>query len=172
MLGNFSASHDSDKNDNPAGGTSTGIGIMVKWQNGPLGKIGSPDRKEPNGAFVETVIAVAKNRLEYYQKENRGKFYCGENAVAIEYLTKAMLVLQGRTQRRQMAGVEGTHDLAKGDGKVEEMEDDKKAGQAAASNDEANKAEEKTGDQAQTEAPAADKKEADGGGKADAPPAK
>ena len=55
-----------DAEGNPAGGRVEGTGLYISWQNGPLGR--GEARKEPNGAFVETVIAAAIQRLEYYQR--------------------------------------------------------------------------------------------------------
>lgn len=54
-----------DRNNIPTSGYASGEGISISWQNGPLGR--GKDRKTPNGAFVETVIDIAKNRLEFYQ---------------------------------------------------------------------------------------------------------
>lgn len=96
--------HFDDENGNPAGGTTTGRGISISWQNGPLG-IGA-DRKEPNGAFVEGVIAAAIDRLEYYQ---RSKFKCRENALAITKLEEALHWCGHRTAKRVAQKVEGTH---------------------------------------------------------------
>lgn len=114
-LQEFKARHYSDAQGNPAGGTSESTGILIEWQNGPLGKIGTPERKEPNGAFVETVIAIAKDRIEFYQKAAGGRFSCSENAKAIEHLQHALNVLQTRTKKREMAGIEGTHEQRPGE---------------------------------------------------------
>ena len=54
--------NDSDDDGNPAGGMVRGVGLFIQWQNGPLGR--GDERREPNGAFVETVIAAAKQRIE------------------------------------------------------------------------------------------------------------
>lgn len=110
MMQEFKSRHFNDDNGNPAGGKSSATGIEVQWQNGPLGKAGTTERKEPNGAFVETVIAIAKDRIEYYQKAAGGKFACFENAKAIEHLQDALNILETRTKKREMAGVEGTHE--------------------------------------------------------------
>lgn len=104
MLGEFFSEHWKDENGNPGGGVSSIKGITVSWQNGPLGRNGN--RKEPNGAFVETVIAIAVDRLEYYQSS---KFECVENLEALEFLRKALLVLNNRTVDREEREVEGTH---------------------------------------------------------------
>lgn len=96
--------HILDADGNPTGGETTGTGITIYWQNGPLGR--GADRKEPNGAFVEGVIQAALGRLEFFQAN---KFSCSENARAIEHLNRALLALNERTSRREKAGTEGTH---------------------------------------------------------------
>ena len=88
----------------PAGGTAVGTGMVITWQNGPLGR--GEDRKEPNGAFVETVIDAARQRIEFY---NESGFDCVENKNAIHYLEKALAELEARTEDRESQRVEGTH---------------------------------------------------------------
>jgi hypothetical protein len=135
--------HKNDEAGNPAGGRTTGKGINIHWQNGPLGR--EPDeaavavatcpepgnhdrfrycpccpwtedfgRKEPNGAFVEGVIAAAIDRLEYYQNGNISGAHgnalaCRENALAITKLQEALHWLDHRTADREARKVEGTH---------------------------------------------------------------
>ncbi len=96
--------HNLDANGKPAGGCTTGIGLQIQWQNGPLGRDG--DRLAPNGAFVETVIAAALDRLEFYQS---GEFRCRENALAITKLEEALHWCNHRTAERERRQVEGTH---------------------------------------------------------------
>jgi hypothetical protein len=98
--------HTTDGEGNPAGGLTTGTGIRIYWQDGPLGRDGG--RKDPNGAFVEDVIAAALGRLRFYQ---RSAFNCSENENAIAALDKALDWLNDRTLRREAAGTEGTHKL-------------------------------------------------------------
>lgn len=91
-----------DKYGNPTGGFVEQVAegakvFLIRWQDGPLGQ------KEPNGAFVETVIAAAISRLEFY---NSGKFKCRENSLAITKLEEALHWLNARTQD---CGVEGTY---------------------------------------------------------------
>ena len=86
------------------GGSVNGKGISIDWQDGPLGR--GCDRKEPSGAFVETVIAAAKQRLEYYQSS---KFACEENGLAVSALEGALCELNKRTANREDREVEGTH---------------------------------------------------------------
>lgn len=89
----------------PAGGTTDGLGIAITWQNGPL-QVGDK-RIEPNGCFVETVIRVALERLEFYQNS---KFRNNYNLMAIASLETALQSLDQRTKDREARGVEGTHE--------------------------------------------------------------
>jgi hypothetical protein len=118
-------SHYVDDTGNPAGGTTSGPGISISWQNGPVAVDG--ERKEPNGAFVEGVIAAAVGRLEFYQDS---KFRCRENALAITKLEEALHWLghrtadreartadreargEARTADREARGIEGTHEVS------------------------------------------------------------
>lgn len=104
MQQKFDAVNYTDDEGRPAGGAVSGVGLQIAWQNGPLGN--GPDRIEPNGAFVETVIAAAIQRIEHYQAS---KFACRENALAITKLEEALHWLNARTNRRVIAGTEGTH---------------------------------------------------------------
>lgn len=104
MTQSFYSAHWNDTNGNPAGGTSSGIGFNISWQNGPLGR--DNDRLKPNGAFVETLLAVVRDRLEYYQAS---KFNCQYNQDAINYIDKALEALNNRTKDRENRKVEGTH---------------------------------------------------------------
>src|SRR5215469_18607581 len=98
--------HNTDGNGNPAGGYAFGTGFRIEWQNGPLMVDG--ERAEPNGAFVEDVIAVAIGRIEHYQAS---RFHCLHNAVALGHLRAAAEALAERTRDRERRGVEGTHQL-------------------------------------------------------------
>lgn len=106
MLAPFFSEHHNDSNGNPGGGVSSGRGFAISWQNGPLGR--GNDRKEPNGAFVETIIATVVDRLEYYQDS---RFACEANASAIANLRAAMDFLDARTSEREERKVEGTHEV-------------------------------------------------------------
>ena len=87
----------------PEGGQTFGVGFAISWQRGPLGRGG--ERLEPNGAFVEDVIAAAKDRLEFYQES---RFASPYNAVALEHLRMALESLNQRTLDREKRDVEGT----------------------------------------------------------------
>lgn len=104
MLSKFDAENHDDSDGNPAGGFVSGTGIFIEWQDGPLGR--GEGRLDPNGAFVETVIAAALQRIQYYQE---GKFSCRENALAVTKLEEALHWLNHRTASREDRGVEGTH---------------------------------------------------------------
>lgn len=96
--------HRLDGLNRPAGGRTTGLGIDIRWQDGPLQVDG--ERREPNGAFVEGVIEAAIDRLEFYQQS---EFACRENALAITSLQQALHWCWHRTADREARGVEGTH---------------------------------------------------------------
>jgi len=102
----MTSSHHVDDDGNPAGGQTSAMGMILSWQNGPLGRDG--ERLEPNGCFVETVIMAAKDRLSYYQGS---KFECVENAIAIHHLNTALRSLEARTANREVRQVEGTHEV-------------------------------------------------------------
>ena len=104
MLAKYEASNWLDDNGCPSGGNAVGCGIKIEFQNGALGR--GADRKEPNGAFVETVIDIARQRIAFYQE---GKFACRENAIAITKLEEALMWLNKRTADREARQVEGTH---------------------------------------------------------------
>ena len=106
MKQTLNQSHMLDQNGNPAGGTTLGKGIEIRWQNGPLGR--GEHREEPNGAFVEGVIQAALDRLQFYQSS---KFKCRENELASSNLREALRWLQQRTENREARGTEGTHEI-------------------------------------------------------------
>ena len=103
--------HWTDKDGNPGGGISSNRGATISWQNGPLGRVGTDERKEPNGAFVEDIIEMVISRLEFYQTASDGKFACRENAQTIELLNAALEVQRRRTEKRTAAGIEGTNEM-------------------------------------------------------------
>lgn len=104
MLDKFESENYTDINGNPAGGYAKGTGIDILWQNSPLGR--GEELIEPDGAFVETVIQIVIDRLQFYQS---GKFSCQENAIAIIKLQEALHWLNHRTTDREKRSVEGTH---------------------------------------------------------------
>ena len=106
MLQDYYKKNYTDRDGNPAGGVAYAPGLEIQWQNGPLGR--GADRQPENGAFVETVIAIARDRLAFYQFS---PFACEANASAIESLEAALAVLDARTKEREARAVEGTHTL-------------------------------------------------------------
>lgn len=109
MLDTFKASNWTDPDGTPTGGTVIGTGLGITWQEGSLGR--GDDRKAPNGAFVETVIASAKQRLEFFERASGGRFHCAENEAAIQCLEEALGHLNERTRKREARQVEGTHEV-------------------------------------------------------------
>jgi hypothetical protein len=96
-----------DDKGNPTGGVVSGVGCEIRWQDGPLGR--GEDRATPNGAFVETVLSAALQRIQFYQDASEGRFRCRENAVAITKIEEALMWLDKRTRDREARQVEGTH---------------------------------------------------------------
>jgi hypothetical protein len=101
----ISSAHWRDADGKPDGGSTDGNGFTICWQRGPLGR--GENRREPNGAFVEDIIAAAIDRLAWYQS---GEFTCEENRQAIVHLNAALDALAARTRDRESRGVEGTHE--------------------------------------------------------------
>lgn len=87
-----------------SGGTAHGNGFFIAWQDGPLGR--DEDRVAPNGAFVEDIIDVCRDRLMAFQSS---RLACPENQAAINALSAALAVLEDRTKAREDRGVEGTY---------------------------------------------------------------
>jgi hypothetical protein len=70
----------------------------ILFQDGPV-----PD-KGHNGITLECLLAICKDRLEFFQS---GNFACEENARALDHITLALESLKGRTRNRIERGVEG-----------------------------------------------------------------
>lgn len=99
-----------DGSGRPAGGFALARGVVISWQDGPLGRDPEERARNRNGAFVETVLEMAVSRLEFYQTVGDGRFACEENERAIDRVYQAIAALNERTARRERAGTEGTHD--------------------------------------------------------------
>ena len=98
--------HWDDADGNPAGGIFYGNGVCISWQNGPLGQINTPERREPNGAFVEDIIdAIAGYVKQYLLVAHTVKTH-----YILEHLHMANEALSARTTRRTEAKTEGTHE--------------------------------------------------------------
>ena len=106
MRTNIDSSHYTGPGGNPTGGATWSIGLSIAWQRGPLGR--GADRKKPNGAFAEDVIAAALDRIQFYQQTSAGKFACRQNAIT--KLKEALFWLNDRTEEREARRVEGTHE--------------------------------------------------------------
>lgn len=118
MRQRIESAHRTDEQGLPSGGTTTGTGIRIEWQAGPLPH---PDRLSgdpvavlaedvgANGAFVEGVIQAAIDRLAWYQVVSDGRFAHPANLEAIKYLSVALDVLDGRARERAARKVLGTH---------------------------------------------------------------
>lgn len=98
--------HRTDPGGLPRGGETHGLGIHIRWQDGPLGR--GEERAAPNGAFVEGVLNAVLGRLRYYQET---KFRCRQNALAITKIEEGLHWLDDRTREREQRGVEGTHEV-------------------------------------------------------------
>lgn len=73
--------------------------IIINFQKGPIKENGV------RGVSNEAILAVVRDRLVGFQS---GNFACAENEEALEYISRAMRVLQRRTLERRERGVEGT----------------------------------------------------------------
>ena len=107
MLQEIESTHEVDPDGNLGGGKTTATGLEVNWQDGPLGQ--GEGRQEANGCFVETLIAAAIDRLQFYQQEADGRFACRENELTLIKLEEALHWQLHRTAAREIEGVEGTH---------------------------------------------------------------
>lgn len=94
-----------DDEGNPAGGTATGVGFEIVWQNGPTR--GEDGRKIPQtGAFVEDVAQAIIQRIEYYQAS---RFASDFNEAALDHFRRGLIALESRRREREARGVDGTH---------------------------------------------------------------
>lgn len=93
-----------DSDGNPTGGSVSGTGINIAWQDGPLQD--GETRLSQNGAFIEDILEAVAQRLRYFQAS---RFVCTENALALSQVEMALLVMKARTADRVARGVEGTH---------------------------------------------------------------
>jgi hypothetical protein len=74
----------------------------VKFQKGPIIEHGI------NGCHNEDLLNIVMHRLQCL---NRGKFECEENRKAIVALNECLTHLRSRTERRKIAGTEGTSNV-------------------------------------------------------------
>lgn len=95
-----------DADGNPSGGAVEGIGVNIKWQNGPRGQEGTDELLPPNGAFVEDVLWAAHQRLTFF---NESKYRDRANSLAITKIEEALQALKHRQLERSDRGAEGRH---------------------------------------------------------------
>jgi hypothetical protein len=103
MLAPFVEEHWTDQDGNPAGGVTSGTGMCLSWQHGPLGR--GETRREHSGCCVETVIAAVISRLEFSQ---RSMGACQEHEGALAALREAAAILDHRTRSRDQRPCQGT----------------------------------------------------------------
>lgn len=94
-----------NENEDVTGGHFNSLGVSIEWQEGPTKDEEGFDIA-PNGAFVETIIFAALQRLEAFQTT---RFSCRENALAITKLEEAIHWMNSRTMKRISRGVEGQY---------------------------------------------------------------
>lgn len=71
----------------------------VNFQCGPRKEVGL------NGATEQDLLAIILTRLNAFQTS---VYCCTQNSIAIKAIETAMLALRDRTERRKLAGIEGT----------------------------------------------------------------
>lgn len=106
--------HNETKDGSPAGGWAmdgyydhsqdSTPHFCIRWQDGPVDRAAHERR---NGAFVEDVLAVLIERVEFYQ---RSRFACPENAAALGHLKAGLEQLESRRNDREERGVQGKHE--------------------------------------------------------------
>ena len=72
----------------------------ISFQKGPILEAGV------NGVHNEDLLAIVQHRLECFQS---GPFRCDENEAALNCVKASLSILKARTNRRVLAGTEGTH---------------------------------------------------------------
>lgn len=72
---------------------------MILFQNGALKDV------ERNGITIESLLEIAKHRLDFFQ---RGPFACRENEAAAGFIALALSALHARKINRVERGVQGT----------------------------------------------------------------
>ncbi len=88
------------------GGFTSGKGIQILWQDGPLIDPVTEQPIEPNGAFLQTILEACIRRLSAMQES---PMRSRENAVALTHMETAQLWLGKREAERAERGVLGTH---------------------------------------------------------------
>lgn len=97
----LTAVHDVRPDGNVTGGVSTGVGIHIRWQNGPIVD------GEQNGALIEDVLELVLNRANRFNSGPLRNRYTSLTATDIE---SALGWQARRTLDRRRREVEGTYD--------------------------------------------------------------
>ena len=95
MMQPFASTHFLDGNGDPDGGTSYAAGIAVGWQAGEI-QILEDGRYNPNGATVQTVLAIVWDRLRFFQAHTTA---CDEYEQALNLIQDAIVALGDRDNR-------------------------------------------------------------------------
>lgn len=112
------ATNELDEGDNPTGGfVDLHVGedmahvVKILWQDGPRGQADNAPTgilADPNGAFVEDVLWVALQRLEFF---NASKYRDRANSLTITHIEQALQALKYRQLERSHRNVEGKHEV-------------------------------------------------------------
>jgi hypothetical protein len=98
----FNRYADAEK-QNPAGGVAYGEGFCISWQDGAVVD------GEWSGAGVREILEAVIKRFEFFEAT---KFACDENKKVIALIKEAIRVIDARTERRKLLGIEGTYKTA------------------------------------------------------------
>ena len=109
MLQKIEGTHLIDADGNPAGGVTVGVGIEISWQRGLVQRV--EGRWKPNGALADTVIAVAIDRIQFFQSASGGKHKTRECALALTKLEEALHWLEAHARNLDAARFEGEHEV-------------------------------------------------------------
>ncbi|MBA3315136.1 MAG: hypothetical protein H0T47_17840 [Planctomycetaceae bacterium] len=91
MRQRIQSTHATTRGGQPAGGRTTGPGLSIEWQDGPLVDPATGSYREPNGCFPETAIEAVLDRLQFVQ----GTGTAGDsNDRAIDHLNLAVAALR------------------------------------------------------------------------------
>ena len=108
--------------DDDDGGRKVHHRFLINWQDGPVKRImktvdagtdresitlAAENMEDVNGAFVEDVLQVVAERLQFYQSSD---FACSENAESLRHVELAISVLNARNDDRLRRGVLGKHE--------------------------------------------------------------
>jgi hypothetical protein len=89
---NFYSEHFINAEKEPMGGFADGLGFTISWQRGQL-KFNENKQALPNGAFVYDIVAVARDRVKFFQES---KYKNEDYKKALKLLTKALEYLKVR----------------------------------------------------------------------------